>query len=128
MSSAEIIPKLHELSTDLRQLKHLFEGTKALIQKIRTPRNLDMTGSRALPVARDVLLSSTATDRFERLEDRLQLLMLNRIQEYLEEQKALSNTVRHPCNVPLSSPEFNLTRFGSTSTSRRRGTRRLPPG
>lgn len=88
------IPDLHKLSKDLRQLKHLFEGTKALIQKIRTPRNSDMMASRQqLQVAGDVVLSSTALDRFERLEDRLQLLMLNRIQEYLEEQKALSDTV-----------------------------------
>ncbi|KAK1688153.1 hypothetical protein BDP55DRAFT_547985 [Colletotrichum godetiae] len=40
----------------------------------------------------EVNISLSARSRFERLGDRLQLLMLNTIQEYLDEQNALSNT------------------------------------
>ncbi|KAH0424791.1 ADP-ribosylation factor [Colletotrichum camelliae] len=40
----------------------------------------------------EVKISSSARGRFERLEDRLQLLMLNTMHEYLDELDALSNT------------------------------------
>ncbi|GJC99792.1 mutS domain V [Colletotrichum higginsianum] len=43
-------------------------------------------------VSGEVNISPSARSRFERLGDRLQLLMLNTIQERLEEQKALSDT------------------------------------
>lgn len=40
-----------------------------------------------------MILSELARNRFERLDDRLQMLMLNTINEGLQEQKALSQTV-----------------------------------
>lgn len=93
MKSSDIIPTLHASNKELRQLKHWFEAFKALIQKIRASRNADMSGPSISRDERKLQLSPLARNRFERLEDRLQLLMLNRIQEYLEEHKALSDTV-----------------------------------
>ncbi|KAL2873292.1 hypothetical protein SGCOL_011551 [Colletotrichum sp. CLE4] len=99
VKTGEIIESLHKLRKELSQLQHLFEGYKSLIKRICRPRSLDayhegQYGHLELPssIFDEVNISLSARSRFERLGDRLQLLMLNTIQEYLDEQNALSNT------------------------------------
>lgn len=50
---------------------------------------------------RKVFLTNSALSRFDRLGDRLQYLMLNTIEGYLEEIGALSTTVRIHDILPL---------------------------
>lgn len=83
--TADVIPALHELGRDLRQLQHLFESYKNLLESILKPPELED--------ARVVKLEGQARDRFYRLKDRLQLLVLNTIREYIDEKKELSSTV-----------------------------------
>lgn len=93
----DIIPTLHYLSKDLRELKHLFENYKNLISKITAlgkPNAQAPNGH--VEDARRVMLTDTALSRFERLGDRLQYLMVNSIEGYLGEISAVSSTVRAP--------------------------------
>ncbi|RYP27725.1 hypothetical protein DL767_007562 [Monosporascus sp. MG133] len=110
--TSEIIPRLHDLSKELRELRHLFENYKNLIMKIMvTTKSEGATGGYAWSLARSlsnlsnptaameipieeprVKLTKSAMDRFDRLADRLQWLMLNTIQGHLEEITALSDT------------------------------------
>ncbi|RYO98539.1 hypothetical protein DL764_007046 [Monosporascus ibericus] len=110
--TSEIIPRLHNLSKELRELRHLFENYKSLIKKIMvTTKTEGPTGEYAWNLARSlsnlsnptaamdtpieeprVKLTKSAMDRFDRLADRLQWLMLNTIQGHQEEITALSDT------------------------------------
>lgn len=68
-----------------------------MIRRISHPRHATTYGevpSGPIHLSGDVKISQSARSRFDRLEDRLQMLMLNTIQECLEEQNALSDTVR----------------------------------
>ncbi|RYO91652.1 hypothetical protein DL766_004220 [Monosporascus sp. MC13-8B] len=110
--TSEIIPRLHDLSKELRELRHLFENYRNLIKKIMvTTKPEGATGeypwnptgslsNLSNPIAAmdtpieepRVKLTKSALDRFDRLADRLQWLMLNTIQGHLEEIAALSDT------------------------------------
>ncbi|RYP68997.1 hypothetical protein DL769_005384 [Monosporascus sp. CRB-8-3] len=110
--TSEVIPRLHDLSKELRELRHLFENYKNLIKKImvttkpegatgdypwnptRSLSNLsNPTAAMDTPIEEPrVKLTKSAMDRFDRLADRLQWLMLNTIQGHLEEITALSDT------------------------------------
>lgn len=99
--TSSIIKTLYARSKDLRQLKHLFESYEKLIVGImRMPVDLSdreesMGGSNSnllATAARGVRLSQKAVDRFGRLNDRLRLLMLDTIDEYLVEKSSLSDT------------------------------------
>jgi murein endopeptidase len=126
----DIIARLHRLSKELRQLQHLFESYKTLIKRIAAPRGAEphaQGSSSVLHLSADVVLSPSARNRFERLADRLQLLMLNTIKEYLEEKSALSDTVRNPTprRLTLRCPTNDF--IPSTSTSPPRKTPALRP-
>ncbi|KAI0197761.1 hypothetical protein F4808DRAFT_438058 [Astrocystis sublimbata] len=91
--SIDIIPTLHYLSKDLRELKHLFENYKNLINKITTVAKSGAQAPGIYPEdPRRVILTETALSRFDRLGDRLQFLMLNSIEGYLREISAVSTT------------------------------------
>ncbi|KAH7031598.1 uncharacterized protein B0I36DRAFT_324269 [Microdochium trichocladiopsis] len=107
--TAGIIPRLHSLGKDLRELKHLFENYKAMIHKIlqtttehvataqlgRSVSGLEQhDGSDAGGGGEEgvIVMAKSARERFERLGERLQWLMLNTIQGYQDETIALSDT------------------------------------
>mgnify|MGYP003633996629 CR=1 FL=1 len=72
----------------------------------RTP-----TGLGTAPGSRGVSLALSATQRFERLSDRLELLILSETKEFLAEKDALVST------VGLNSPTLlTVTYTPSTST------------
>ncbi len=126
--TSEIIPRLHELSKELRELRHLFENYKNLIKKImvttkpegasgdypwnmpaRSSSNLSLLTSAAEAHGEEprVVLAKSAMDRFDRLADRLEWVVLNTIQGHLEEITALSDTVSYletPLHAPSPSP------------------------
>ncbi|TRX98131.1 hypothetical protein FHL15_000776 [Xylaria flabelliformis] len=109
--SIDIIPTLHYLSKDLRELKHLFENYKNLIHKITTLSRSDAQAPNG-PVedARRVMLTDTALSRFDRLGDRLQYLMLNAIEGYLGEISAVSSTYFNLTQQKDSEATARLTR------------------
>ncbi|KAI0542912.1 hypothetical protein GGR58DRAFT_450011 [Xylaria digitata] len=109
--SIDIIPTLHHLSKDLRELKHLFENYKNLISKITALGKVDAQARNGhVEDARRVMLTDTALSRFERLGDRLQYLMLNSIEGYLGEINALSSTYFNLTQQKDSEATARLTR------------------
>ncbi|KAI0450682.1 hypothetical protein F5B21DRAFT_420770 [Xylaria acuta] len=109
--SIDIIPTLHYLSKDLRELKHLFENYKNLINKITTLGRPDAQApSGHVEDARRVMLTDMALSRFDRLGDRLQYLMLNSIEGYLGEISAVSSTYFSLTQQKDSEATARLTR------------------
>ncbi|KAK6843172.1 hypothetical protein PG995_002173 [Apiospora arundinis] len=134
--ASEIIPALHYLTKDLRELKHLFEGYRYIISKIMitSDKNLESIQrrnigrlsrmnttmsdisnetehQRVMPVRnRKVFLADSAINRFDRLADRLRWLMINTIDGYLDEIQALSTTYFNLTQQKDSSATARLTR------------------
>ncbi|KAI1365061.1 hypothetical protein F5Y08DRAFT_194530 [Xylaria arbuscula] len=109
--SADIIPTLHYLSKDLRELKHLFENYKNLISKITALGKTDIQPRNSHGEdQRRVMLTESALSRFDRLGDRLQYLMLNSIEGYLMEISALSSTYFNLTQQKDSEATARLTR------------------
>ncbi|KAI3331794.1 hypothetical protein HD806DRAFT_478301 [Xylariaceae sp. AK1471] len=109
--TTDIIPTLHYLSKDLRELKHLFENYKNLISKITALGEADAQAPNgAVEDARRVMLTDSALSRFNRLGDRLQYLMLNSIEGYLGEISALSSTYFNLTQQKDSAATARLTR------------------
>jgi hypothetical protein len=84
-------------------MQHLYQGYKNLIERILEPKatTIYIGGSSSQDPdstqfkGRGVPLAQSASVRFERLGDRLHLLILNGIDELLAEKDALVNTVRY---------------------------------
>ncbi|KAH8889516.1 hypothetical protein GQ53DRAFT_842826 [Thozetella sp. PMI_491] len=107
----DIVPQLYTISKELRELKHLFESYKLLIQRVLgAPSVVFDTTEGGTTALKGTRLAPTARDRFERMGDRIQLLMLNTIQEYLEEQKSLSDTYFNLTNQKDSQATAKLNR------------------
>jgi hypothetical protein len=125
MPDIGIIPRLHVLGGQIRQMHHVYEGYKNLVQRILEPPRTAITNVNGFATPRSMSMSLSATGppvstkeenplvvarsaraRFERLGDRLQLLILSQTKEFLAEKDALMNTVRSPsltCNTSLTS-------------------------
>ena len=99
---------MHAFGKDLRQLKHLFESYQNIVKKVLStpksnPGSLQTASEAGERSSSGTLLSNinhgkialteSALNRFERLDDRLQLLLLNTIDEYLDDIAALNQTV-----------------------------------
>ncbi|KAK7739325.1 hypothetical protein SLS63_001668 [Diaporthe eres] len=121
--SSYIIKILYARSKDLRQLKHLFESYEKLfkgIMDLGTESGSDDKEAMAASTAnvngtpaRGVKLSQKAYDRFARLNDRLKLLMMDTIDEYLEEKSSLSNTYFNLLALKDSQATSKLNRSAS---------------
>jgi hypothetical protein len=81
-------------------MQHLYEGYKNLTQRILEPKATTIHHGSATPRSfsglagvRGVVLAQSASTRFERLGDRLHLLILSETQEFLAEKEALISTV-----------------------------------
>lgn len=87
----------------IRWSKLLYEGYKNLIDRIleleaKNRALILQTGSdttNQLPRKRGVALASSAAERFERLRDRLQYLVLSGFQTIIEEKDGLFSLVRY---------------------------------
>jgi hypothetical protein len=95
----EIIPRLHVLGRKGRELQHLYIGYKNLVQRILDSQSdtLNTTSSMGYLAStngnRGVVLTQSARQRFGRLKDRLDLLIIAQMTESLAEKDALSTTV-----------------------------------
>lgn len=98
----EIVPRLHVLGRKGRQLQHLYTGYKNLVQRIldsqsATTNITSSTGDlSSTNSTRGVILAQSARQRFRRLKDRLDLLIIAQMTESLAEKDALSTTVTSP--------------------------------
>jgi len=95
-----IIRSLHILGRQLRESQGLYNGYENLIRRILEPKTSTHFGT-ATPRTfsglttsghRGVMLATSAAQRFERLGDRIELLILSEIREFLAEKDALINT------------------------------------
>lgn len=131
----QIIPRLHMLGRQFRQMDHLYTAYKNLITRITAQKPAPDQG-RTTPRSfsglsahhRGVTLAPNAVTRFERLSDRIELLILSEIREFTAEKEALVATVS--CHTLHSPPTFCrkiLTKLVcSTSTLPLRKTRKPP--
>jgi hypothetical protein len=104
----QIIPRLHKLGRQFRQMEHLYNGYKKLIERVleqnspstsehggrNTPRSF--TGLSTMRSHEGVILSPSAKQRFTRLKDRIELMILSELKEFLAEKNALVDTVSSP--------------------------------
>jgi hypothetical protein len=83
-------------------MQGLYEGYKNLIQRIMEPKSTTIYGMATPRTSfsgpnpggpRGVVLAQSACQRFERLGDRLQLLILSGTQEFMAEKDALISMV-----------------------------------
>jgi hypothetical protein len=88
---------------------HLYAGYKNLIQRILESKAPTANGpttalspSITEAPSKGVVLAQSARQRFERLSDRIQFMILNETVEFLAEKDALITTV----NLPLSHPKI----------------------
>ncbi|KAL1866982.1 hypothetical protein VTK73DRAFT_4421 [Phialemonium thermophilum] len=103
-ADTKIIPELHKFGQDLRLMQHLFESYKILVQTILDPDSGD-----AETVER-VKIEQQARDRFRRLRSRLQLILLDKIKECLDEKTELSSTFFNLTAQKDSEATARLTR------------------
>lgn len=99
----EIIPRLHKLGRQFRQMEHLYKGYKNLIDRVlehdtpaghgrNTPRSFTGLTMRVQGVG----LAPSAKRRFTRLRDRIELMILSELKEFHDEKSALVDTVSPP--------------------------------
>jgi len=89
----KIIKRLYEIGGQLRTNQHLYEGYKNLIERIlefKPKRLLNMQGA---PISgHRITIALSASERFERLGDRIRLIVLSSLSEAISEKDALINT------------------------------------
>ncbi|KAF8867211.1 hypothetical protein BDZ45DRAFT_710207 [Acephala macrosclerotiorum] len=109
----EIIPRLHVLGRKGRQLQHLYTGYKNLVQRILDSPSA-ITSSlgdlASVNVHTGVVLAQSARQRFGRLKDRLDLLIIAQMTESLAEKDALSATYFNIIAQKDSESTARLTR------------------
>jgi hypothetical protein len=88
----KIIPKLHVLGRQVRQMEHVYKGYRSLSLQIIDPKYTTIQGSRDANGKR-VIISQSASQRFERLSDRIEVLILSELEEFLAEKESLISTV-----------------------------------
>lgn len=112
----DVIPKLHRLGKDLRQVRHLFQSYRTIIERILDlpsyTESAQKGHSRVAAINPDpaIWFSQSAHRRFERLYYHIQLLVLNNIDEALEESKALTETYFNLMAQKDSEATARLTR------------------
>ncbi len=90
------------MGRQIREMQGLYQGYEKLIQRIMEPKSTSAHGAMSptrsssglITVERGVVLAQSARQRFERLGDRLTLLILSGTGEFLAEKDALISTVR----------------------------------
>jgi len=82
-------------------MQGVYKGYRNLIQRILEPPKASAAHGTTTPramsgfdlVQKGVVLALSASQRFERLSDRIELLILSETEEFLAEKDALINTV-----------------------------------
>jgi len=108
MPHALITPRLHMLGLRIRQMHSLHEAYLTLIQRILEPRSNSANNFGALSSnRRGVVLAPSAAQRFERLGDRIHVLILSPTPELLSDKDALVASVL----LPTPSASFLLISY-----------------
>ncbi|KAN0117443.1 hypothetical protein V8E51_003420 [Hyaloscypha variabilis] len=87
----KIIPQLHVLGRQVRQMQHVYKGYKNLCNRVIDPKATTIQGS-VVKNASHVLISQSASQRFERLSDRIEILILSEMEEFTAEKESLIST------------------------------------
>jgi len=99
--------------------RHLYKGYKSLVGRVIKPGNHDLQPVEGMPTPNQhlgndrITLAPSAMNRFERLGDRIELIMLSSIEQSIGEKDALTNTVR----LSSLSLDQKPLMISSTSTS-----------
>lgn len=128
--SIEIIPQLHVIGRDVRVMQHLYESYKKIIQRIlevNSGNNLSLGSAtpRSVFGRKGVVVSRSACNRFERLGDRIQLLVLSELQEFLAEKDALVSTVSHLSFLAFKPSTYSTQYFNINAQKDSEATARL---
>jgi hypothetical protein len=76
-------------------MHHVYKGYKNLSQRIIDPKYAAIQGIQNAHADR-VIISQSATQRFERLGDRIDVLIISEMEEFLAEKDSLISTVLDP--------------------------------
>ncbi|KAI9741586.1 MAG: hypothetical protein M1818_004393 [Claussenomyces sp. TS43310] len=89
-----IIKRLYEIGKQLRTNQHLYEGYKNLIDRILEFRAKGVILHDSSPpiIGKRITITLSASERFERLGDRINLIILSSLDEAISEKEALVNT------------------------------------
>lgn len=92
-----IIRDLYQIGKQLRTNHRLYESYKNIIDRILEFKAISNGNGATTPIfphgTKRVMIARTAAERFERLGDRIKLLVLNSIAEAVAEKDALLSTV-----------------------------------
>jgi hypothetical protein len=87
---------LYQIGKQLRTNQRLYEGYKNLIDRVLEFKATSTTAFSPGPHnTKRVVIALTASERFERLGDRIKLLVLSSMAEAVSEKDALLSTVCH---------------------------------
>ncbi len=73
-------------------MQHVYKGYKNLCNRVIDPKATTIQGS-VVKNASHVLISQSASQRFERLSDRIEILILSEMEEFTAEKESLISTV-----------------------------------
>lgn len=103
-SSTVISDNISDMSPNKKHLDLVLEPNGRISGSFTSDSVLDQKG---------VAISRSARKRFERLKDRIQLIVLSNIDEFNTEKEALVNTV---CQSPIILLEDKFSRLNRTNT------------
>jgi hypothetical protein len=93
-------------------MEHVYKGYKSLSLRIIDPKYTTVQGSQDAKGNR-VIISQSASQRFERLGDRIENLILSEMVEFLAEKESLISTVHISTHSLPQATDLEI----STSTS-----------
>jgi hypothetical protein len=76
-------------------MQHVYKGYKNLCNRVVDPKATTIQGSQNTN-GNLVIISQSASQRFERLSDRIEILILSEMEEFTAEKESLISTVINP--------------------------------
>jgi hypothetical protein len=102
-------------------MERVYKGYRSLSLQVVNPKYTKTKGSQNASSSH-VTISQSATQRFERLGDRIEVLILSEMEEFLAEKESLISTVLAPAHCLTSKTDI----INSTSTSMPKKTPKPP--
>jgi hypothetical protein len=79
-------------------MQHVYKGYKNLCNGVVDPKATTIQGSQNTN-SKNPIISTSAVQRFQRLSDRIELLILSEMEEFTAEKESLISTVLDPTLV-----------------------------
>ena len=79
-------------------MQHVYKGYKNLCNRVVDPKATTIQGSQNTN-GNLVTISQSASQRFERLSDRIEILILSEMEEFTAEKESLISTVLNPTHM-----------------------------